>query len=98
MQNSSNKFSKDIPLPRYPERNDSYYQPKEQSMDYSTLDPNLRRYNSLNTDRGQRQEMERQENSYYEERKKAQETANPAPTPPTHYQYQFNGEKLKNSE
>jgi hypothetical protein len=27
-----------------------------------------------------------------------QNTVNPAPTPSSHYQYQFNGEKLKNKD
>ena len=90
MQNSSNKFNKDIPQPHHSERSDSYYPSKEQQLDYSTIDPNIRRYNSLNTER-QREEFQRQDNSQYDDRRKPQEAINPAPTPPTHYQYQFNG-------
>jgi hypothetical protein len=48
MQNSSNKWNKDIPKPQIQPSIDSSWLAQQQPNSYQTLDPNIRRYNSSN--------------------------------------------------
>lgn len=48
MQNSSNKWNKDIPKPQIQPSSDSSRFAQLQSNGYQTLDANIRRYNSSN--------------------------------------------------
>jgi hypothetical protein len=52
MQNSSNKFSKDIPQPQPADNLDSSRMYKDMERDYRTIDTNLRRYNSSDYEKG----------------------------------------------
>lgn len=53
MQNSSNKWNKDIPQPKGPERNDSSRPYQDEKPNYNTIDPSFRRYNSSGSEKNQ---------------------------------------------
>jgi hypothetical protein len=64
MQNSSNKWNKDIPQPRLPERNSSSKVSIDPSPNYQTLDPNFRRYNSSNSEERQSQTQKQEKGNF----------------------------------
>ncbi len=107
MQNSSNKWNKDIPRPNNQPATSESRAYHQLPGSYHTLDPNFKRYNSSNAE--EREEAPRYDRELSEQRgqqdtiepvksKGQQGGALPAPTPPSHYQYQFNGERMKYNE